>query len=300
MEPLTGAALAAVGAAIAGTGAFAITDRVFPEYSKREQDRRRIATAKAPGQKDESKSALMKLGNRFARLAPVKSEDAAEYRDELAKAGMSMSPSTWHGVRIATALAAGAIMCALLIAQPAINVPAKIVLCLAAALIAWALPVMVLRIKADKRSEQLEKELPEALELLSMSVKAGYTLNHGIRLVGSTGTGSIAKEFALTSSDINLLGMELDQALSRMAQRCGTPSITTFCSAMAQADKQGTSVVRILAAQAKMARDDQYTKTMEKINKLTTKMTPFIIFTFIPIVAVIAAAPQVLSIINTI
>ena len=295
MEPLTGAALAAVGAAIAGTGAFAITDRVFPEYSKREQDRRRIATAKAPGQKDESKSALMKLGNRFARLAPVKSEDAAEYRDELA-----MSPSTWHGVRIATALAAGAIMCALLIAQPAINVPAKIVLCLAAALIAWALPVMVLRIKADKRSEQLEKELPEALELLSMSVKAGYTLNHGIRLVGSTGTGSIAKEFALTSSDINLLGMELDQALSRMAQRCGTPSITAFCSAMAQADKQGTSVVRILAAQAKMARDDQYTKTMEKINKLTTKMTPFIIFTFIPIVAVIAAAPQVLSIINTI
>lgn len=301
MELLTGAALAAVGAAVAGTGAFAVTDRVFPEFSKREQERRRAATAKAPEKKAEKeKSALAKIGDRVARLAPVKGDDAAEYRDELARAGLTMSPSTWHGVRIAVAIGIGALMCILLIAQPELSVPAKIVFCVAAALVAWAMPILMLRVKATKRSEQLEKELPEALELLSMSVKAGYTLNHAIRLVGNTGSGAIAKEFALASSDINLLGMELEQALSRMAKRCGTPSVTSFCSAMAQADKQGTSVVRILAAQAKMARDDQYTKTMEKINKLSTKMTPLIIFTFIPIVMVIAAAPQILTIKNSI
>ena len=136
------------------------------------------------------------------------------------------------------------------------------------------------------------------LELLALSVKAGYPLSHGIKLVGKVGTGELAKEFRTVDADVNLLGMDIDRALDRMKSRCGSDSVAAFCSAVIQAQRQGTSVTRILGAQAKLARNEQYAKTMQKINSLSNKMTPIVILVFIPLVVAIVLVPSIVQIIG--
>jgi tight adherence protein C len=111
--------------------------------------------------------------------------------------------------------------------------------------------------------------------------------------MGRTGKGALAEEFRLVDKEINVLGITASQALDRMAKRCNSKYITSFCISVAQAQELGTSVQRVLQSQAKLARDAMYSQKMEKINKIPNHMFPIIILTFIPAVVIIALAPSI-------
>lgn len=297
MDILTGIIFAVVAAAIAGVICLALVNKQFPEYSKREKSRQAAAKARE-SQGQGLKETIAAAGNRLSKILPAKAEDEAEYRDKLAMAGLAMQPETWNGVRMLSVIVFGGGALVLVIFSAETSIPLKIVAGLAGAVGGWFVPQLFLWAIANGRREELEKELPSMLELLALSVKAGYPLSHGIKLVGKVGKGELAKEFRTVDADINLLGMDVSRALERMNARCGSETVAAFCSAVVQAQRQGTSVTRILASQAKLARNEQYARTMQKINALANKMTPIVILVFIPLIVAIVLVPSFVNIIG--
>lgn len=285
-------------AVLAGVIAFAVIDSKFPEFSKRGKERV-AAAAKREGDGGIMKS-LSEAGNKISKILPAKAEDEAEYRDKLAQAGLKLAPETWHGIQILSAIVIGALFSMMFVFSSSIDLPFKVLLVIASFAAGRFIPQILLWALSSQRSEEIDKELPSMLELLALSVKAGYPLSHGIKLVGKVGTGELAKEFRTVDADINLLGMDIDRALDRMKARCGSDSVSAFCSAVIQAQRQGTSVTRILGSQAKLARNEQYAKTMQKINSLANKMTPIVILVFIPIIVAIVLVPSIINIVSQI
>ncbi len=295
MDMITGIVIAVVAAAIAGVICLALIGKQFPEISRREKSRE-AAAKQRDGQG--LKETIQSAGNRLSKILPAKAEDEAEYRDKLATAGLAMQPETWNGIRILSAIVVGAIFTVVVIVSTETAIPLKVLGVLAAIVAGWFVPQVFLWAIANGRREELEKELPSMLELLALSVKAGYPLSHGIKLVGKVGKGELAKEFRTVDADINLLGMDTARALERMNARCGSETVAAFCSAVVQAQKQGTSVTRILGSQAKLARNEQYARTMQKINALANKMTPIVILVFIPLIVLIVLVPSFVNIIG--
>lgn len=292
MDLITETLVAIFFAVLAGSIAFATIDSKFPEFSKRSKERISAANAK---EKDSFLKTISKAGNRLSKLLPVKAEDEAAYLDKLARAGLKLAPQTWHGIQMLSSIAIGSVFSLLLVFSSDLDLPFKVLTAAALFAAGWLFPSIILWALAKQRSEDIDKELPSMLELLALSVKAGYPLAHGIKLVGKVGTGELANEFRTVDADINLLGMDIERALSRMKSRCGSDAVSAFCSAVIQSQQQGTSITRILGSQAKLARNEQYARTMEKIKALSNKMTPIVILVFMPIVLVIILVPSVLQ-----
>ena len=124
-------------------------------------------------------------------------------------------------------------------------------------------------------------------------MRSGYTLERGIRLVGSRTKGALASEFKRIDQEMNLLNMPLGTSLKRMKDRCDVPCVTYFANAMIQANKQGTSIGRTLNSQAIAARNQYYADVLVAINELPNKMVPVIFIIFFPIIIVLATAPVI-------
>lgn len=285
--------VALVAAVVAGALANAAVMHAFPELTRRERGRRDAAASRR-----RRREQATRLAGRLAGLLPAKAEDAAVDRDRLAQAGLRIPEETWRGVQLASAVGLGALGSALFVLSPATDLPQKVLLAVASFAAGWFLPQAFLWARANDRREAIEREVPAALDLLCLAVRAGYSLERGIKLVGREGKGEIAREFRQVDADVNLLGMDLSRALRRMSARCGAPSVTAFCAAITQAQAQGTSVTRVLTSQARMARDAQYTATMKKVNSRANKMTPVVILVFIPMICAIVLVPTIVNLVS--
>ena len=155
-----------------------------------------------------------------------------------------------------------------------------------------AAPPLLLRSLTRDRQARIRKSMASSLELLSIAVRSGYPLERGIKLVASSTSGPLADELRQVDADINLLGMSMERSLGRMAQRCEVPEVSTFCSALIQASRQGTSTTRVLDSQARLARAEHYAALQEKVNKLPAKLVAPI-FGIMMLIIVIALVPPV-------
>lgn len=241
-----------------------------------------------PGKKTSLTAALRRAGE----MAQPPEEEESKTRRELMRAGLRIDPLTWRGIQASALLAAFALgALALLFAQP--DFPFVLAVAGLVPLLGLGAPKLYLASRARERRNKLRAALPSTLELLNTAMRAGYSLERGIKLVGTATTGPLAQEFRRVDQEVNLLSMPLDKALLRMKDRCDTPCISSFVNAMVQAHQQGTSMSRALNAQARAARAQHFSDTLVLINQLPNKMVPVIFLFFFPIIIVLAVAPVI-------
>src|SRR4051794_37149715 len=99
--------------------------------------------------------------------------------------------------------------------------------------------------KARRRKERIRAELPDALDLLAVSVEAGLGFDGAISKLTDHMEGPLAEEFALSLSEMRI-GEGRQEALKKMSDRCDAPEVSTFVRAIVQADQLGISLSRIL------------------------------------------------------
>src|SRR5947207_987106 len=75
-----------------------------------------------------------------------------------------------------------------------------------------------LRMKRGQRLKQFESDLPDALDLISSSLRAGYGVVHGFDIVARENDGQCGEEFGQVLQEVQL-GAELDAALARINDR---------------------------------------------------------------------------------
>jgi tight adherence protein C len=161
-------------------------------------------------------------------------------------------------------------------------------------LVGFMLPDVVITFKTRARKEVLRAELPDALDLLAVSVEAGMGFDGAISKLTEHMDGPLAEEFALTLGEMRI-GESRSNALTKMMHRIGTPDFAAFVRAIIQADQLGISLGRILKLQASDSRMRRQLAAEERAMKAPIKMLfPTVIFIF-PAMFIVILGPAFLN-----
>jgi tight adherence protein C len=224
------------------------------------------------------------IGGLMLKVLPAKTRETLSRK--LLSAGLAdkVSPET--------VLAAKAVMCALgLLAGFVVGSKAApatgVLLGLCLGFLGFLAPDVFVNAKVRDRQESVLATLPDALDLLAVSVEAGLGFDGAVAKLVDYMKGPLIDEFALTLNEMRI-GESRTEALKRMAARMDVPELGTFIRAVVQADQLGTSIAGILRVQAADARTRRQFAAEEKAMKAPIKMLiPTAIFIFPPLFIVI-------------
>jgi tight adherence protein C len=147
------------------------------------------------------------------------------------------------------------------------------------------------------RKQAMQKQLPEVLDLLSVSVEAGLGFDAALQRISDRARGPLITEFNATYREITL-GRPRAEALRNFEQRCGLEEIKSFVGAIIQAEQLGISLKNVLKAQAQQMRLLKRQKVEEKAMKAPVKIIiPLVAFVF-PVLFIILLGPAVISVIG--
>ncbi len=164
-------------------------------------------------------------------------------------------------------------------------------------LIGALIPFSLLNTKIQKRKKQIEKQLPEVLDLLSVSVQAGLSFDGALRKITERSLGPLIDEFKRMQQDVRM-GAPKARALQAMSRRCDVDDLYLFITAVVQAERLGTSMGKTLNTQADNMRERRRQKAKAEALKAPIKMIfPLVIFIF-PAIFVVTLLPAVLSIVH--
>jgi tight adherence protein C len=162
------------------------------------------------------------------------------------------------------------------------------------ALVGFMLPDTVVTMKTRGRKEDLRAELPDALDLLAVSVEAGLGFDGAISKLTEHMDGPLADEFALALGEMRI-GESRQNALTKMMKRVDTPEFSAFVRAIIQADQLGISLGRILKVQASDTRNRRQLAAEERAMKAPIKMLfPTVIFIF-PAMFIVVLGPAFMN-----
>ena len=162
------------------------------------------------------------------------------------------------------------------------------------AFVGFMLPDVVVTLKTRGRKEVLRAELPDALDLLAVSVEAGLGFDGAISTLTEHMDGPLADEFALALGEMRI-GESRQNALTKMMRRVETPEFSAFVRAIIQADQLGISLGRILKVQASDTRNRRQLAAEERAMKAPIKMLfPTVIFIF-PAMFVVILGPAFMN-----
>ncbi|HEY3543832.1 MAG TPA: type II secretion system F family protein [Gaiellaceae bacterium] len=163
------------------------------------------------------------------------------------------------------------------------------------AVIGFVAPETVLSMRIKSRRERIRAELPDALDLLAVSVEAGLGLDGAIAKLTEHMEGALPDEFALTLGEMRV-GEARADALKKLADRVPAPEVAAFVRSVLQADQLGISLGRILRVQAADSRLRRQAAAEEKAMKAPIKMLfPTALFIF-PAMFVVVLGPAMLNI----
>ena len=148
-----------------------------------------------------------------------------------------------------------------------------------------------------KRKNSLKSQLPETLDLLSVSVSAGLGFDQALAYVVEKSEGPLIDEFYIAQREISL-GRPRKDALKEFAARCNLEEVKLFISAVTQADELGISMQNVLSAQANMIRTAHKQHVEEAAMKIPVKiLLPIVLFIF-PVIFIVLLGPAVPSILQ--
>jgi tight adherence protein C len=158
-------------------------------------------------------------------------------------------------------------------------------------------PEMVVSSKIRSRRDAVRSDLPDALDILAVSVEAGLGFDGAITKLTEYMKGALVEEFGLLLSEIRM-GESRQGALKNMAARVGAPELSAFVRAIVQADQLGISLGRILRVQAADSRLRRQAAAEEKAMKAPIKMLfPTVIFIF-PAMFMVLLGPALMNILK--
>ncbi len=162
-------------------------------------------------------------------------------------------------------------------------------------LLGFIAPSAYLNGRVQRRQGAVAQELPDALDLLSVSVEAGLGFDGAVQKLTEHMEGPLIEEFELALGEMRI-GEGRQEALRKLAERSASPEMSSFVRAIIQADQLGISLGRILRIQAHDTRLKRQMLAEEKAMKAPIKMLfPTVVFIF-PAMFIVILGPAFLNI----
>lgn len=161
-----------------------------------------------------------------------------------------------------------------------------------------AIPQLYLKQKTKVRNRRGLRELPDILDLLTVSLEAGLGFDSAISKVVSKKEGVIADEFHRCLEEIRL-GKTRREALGAIRERLDVDEVKSFISGILQAEKLGVGMVKVLRVQSNEVREQRKQRAEEEAMKAPIKMLfPLVLFIF-PSLFIVLLGPAIIQFIQT-
>jgi len=168
----------------------------------------------------------------------------------------------------------------------------------AGAVVGFFSPNLYLYQTAYDRAAKMQRELPDAIDLMTISVESGLGFDAAIQQVAHNTEGPLSDEFARALREMQI-GRSRSDALRGMADRTTVPELRTFVSAMVQADAFGIPIASVLRVQSSEIRVKRRQRAEEKAQQVPVKITVPLIFTILPCLFIAVMGPAVISIMDS-
>lgn len=157
------------------------------------------------------------------------------------------------------------------------------------------LPDLRLSGAADRRQEAVAQALPDALDLLSLTVEAGLGLEQGLEVVVENTDGPLTAELSRLLREVEL-GVPRREALDGLRDRTSVPELSAFVVALVQSDEMGIALADVLTTQAAQVRLKRRQRARERAAKTPVKILLPVVLGIFPALFVVTVGPGVLAV----
>jgi tight adherence protein C len=169
-------------------------------------------------------------------------------------------------------------------------------------IVVWLLmyfgPDLWLQNQISQRTKRIGWQLPEALDLLHLCVRAGLGFTSGLQEVARTQKGAVSAEFSRVLQEMQFGTARVD-AFSALAERTKQPDLIRFSHAMVRADQAGITVSEMLAEQARSMREQRSSMAREKAQQISVKILFPLMTCFLPGVFIVVLGPAAINAMTT-
>jgi tight adherence protein C len=241
------------------------------------------------------------LQGRASKLARrLSGSDAPErIRKRLDVAG---NPIGWTVERVQAGKVIGAIAMFLVFAAltsvMGASLGLRLVLIVGATAVGWLGPNLYLYQKVYDRSKRMQRDLPDAIDLMTISVESGLAFDAAVQQVARNTEGPLADEFSRVLREMQI-GQGRAQALRGLADRTEVDDVKSFVTAMVQADSFGIPIANVLRIQSSEIRTKRRQRAEEQAQKVPVKITVPLIFCILPCLFIAVMGPAAIHIMDS-
>jgi tight adherence protein C len=228
-------------------------------------------------------------------IARVRGVQEETLRAELMQAGMyNTSPRTLLGYRVFAAALLPVAAYFLVGTSSALRVLLILVMIPGG----WMLPMVIVRRKGRKRLHDIDRRLPDLIDLLCVMVEAGLGFLAACRTAAEQFKPPLGDELRLMLQE-QTMGLGLDEALSNMAERADTPAMRTFVRAMANGERMGISTGQIMRNLSREMRLRRRRLAEERAQKAPIRMLFPLVFLIFPAMFIVLLMPGIITLVNS-
>ncbi len=241
---------------------------------------------------------ISRLSRMGSRLSSASSADVAEKRLAMAGNPGDLRLSDWTGVKILAAFIAGVTLFVLMGFVIGSGVVQGFMFGMIAVLIGYLLPEFWLGNKIKARQAIILKMIPDTLDLLTISVRAGLGFDAALAKCVEKMPGPLSDEFRRALAEVRM-GKSRREALRDIVPRTRVQPLSNFIGAIIQAETLGVSISKVLQVQSEQLRIERRQRAEEQAAKAPIKMLLPLVGCIFPALFVVILGPAIISLVKT-
>jgi tight adherence protein C len=237
------------------------------------------------------------MADMIGRLSPNRNVAETRRRLEMAGRPYDWGVTEFMGIR-GLAAVVGFILPFMLMTITQAPLRNRFILPVVLGALGYFAPVLWLRGKIRRRQNEIVKSLPDALDLLTVSVEAGLGFDAALAKVTEKWDNELSRAFERVIHEMRI-GKLRREALRDMAENMDVPDVTSFVAAVIQADQLGVSISKILRIQSEQMRVKRRQRAEEMAHKAPIKMLIPMVFLIFPAIYIVLLGPAVLILLHS-
>jgi tight adherence protein C len=236
-----------------------------------------------------------RLGDWTARRSGRFSE--AKIREKLVAAGMyGTTPRKVLGYQVLCAIAFSLVVLWLIPAM-GYSLVLAVVLAVAAGVGGWYAPVYYVELKRRARMDKVDKQMPDMIDLLVVTIEAGLGILASMRVASESMADPLGQELRLTLQE-QRMGLSVGQAIESLGRRADCGNMRIFVRAITQGERLGVSMGTTMRNLSLEMRKRRRAMAEEKAQKMPIKMLFPLIFFIFPALFIVILTPMIINMVE--
>jgi tight adherence protein C len=236
-----------------------------------------------------------RIGDWVARRSNRFSEQ--RIREKLISAGMyGTTPRKILGYQVLTSIALS-LLTLWLISAGGGSLVFAVALAVAAGVGGWFAPTYYVELKRRKRMELIDKQMPDMIDLLVVTIEAGLGILASMRVASESMSDPLGQELRLTLQE-QRMGLSVGQAIESLGRRADCQNMRIFVRSITQGERLGVSIGTTMRNLSLEMRKRRRAMAEERAQKMPIKMLFPLIFFIFPALFIVILTPMIINIID--